>query len=169
MRLMDSIYITITAFIMFFCCSCNKKGNNPAPNNVEMTVDTIVRGRTFVTDATTGKTAEGYVKFHFVGKTENGMLVNGIATYENGDVYTGHFANVAREDTSATLRLHNGDKYKGSFYNNMYKKGTYTISSGEYFSGTFQNNRPYNGTWYDADGNVSIKVINGEILTSKKQ
>lgn len=167
MRRIYNIYIAIATTLLF--CSCNKRESNAFSYGTVTTVDTIVRGRTFVTDETTGKIVEGTVKFHFVGKIGNGLLVNGIATYENGDVYTGSFANVAREDTLATLRLHNGDKYKGSFYNNMYKKGTYTISSGEYFSGTFQNNQPYNGTWYDSDGNVSIKVINGEILTSKKR
>lgn len=150
------------ATVAIILCSCNERGNNAASKNVETNVDTVVRGRTFVTDETTGKIVEGTVKFHFVGKIGNGLLVNGIATYENGDVYTGSFANVAREDSVATLRLHNGDKYKGSFYNNMYKEGTYTTKSGEYFSGTFQSNQPYNGTWYDSEGKVSFKVTNGK-------
>lgn len=161
MRRIANIYITMATVAMFLC-SCSERGNKTVSDEVGTNVDTVVRGRTFVTDETTGKIVEGTVKFHFVGKIENGLLVNGIATYENGDVYTGCFANVAREDTLATLRLHNGDKYKGSFYNNMYKEGTYTTKSGEYFSGTFQGNQPYNGAWYDSEGKVSFKVINGK-------
>jgi len=156
-----SVHIAMIT-VAIFMCGCSGADNKNVSKSGDVSVDTIVHDRTFVADETTGNIIEKRITFHFVGTTENDMLVKGIATYENGDVYTGGFANVAREDTMATLRLHNGDKYKGSFYNNMYKEGTYTLSSGEYFSGTFRNNQPYEGAWYDSDGKVSFNVINGK-------
>lgn len=47
-----------------------------------------------------------------------------------------------------------GDIFKGTFKNNKYDKGTYTIKeTGEYFVGTFKDGQPNVGDWFDKDGN----------------
>lgn len=54
----------------------------------------------------------------------------------------------------ATYTLQCGDTFVGTFQNNEYQKGRYTIkSSGEYFEGTFKNGQPNQGYWYDKNGN----------------
>ena len=53
----------------------------------------------------------------------------------------------------ATYTLQCGDTFVGTFKNNEYQKGRYTIKlSGEYFEGTFKNGQPDQGYWYDKNG-----------------
>lgn len=48
----------------------------------------------------------------------------------------------------------NGDVFVGSFANNEFKEGKYTVKqTGEYFVGSFKKGQPSKGTWYDKKGN----------------
>ena len=56
-------------------------------------------------------------------------------------------------DGQATYTQDNGDTFVGTFKNNQYQQGRYTIkATGEYFEGTFENGQPAAGDWYDKDG-----------------
>ena len=53
----------------------------------------------------------------------------------------------------------------GTFLNNQYHKGRYTIkSSGEYFEGTFKNEQPFNGYWYNKKNKILSEMKNGKVL-----
>lgn len=57
----------------------------------------------------------------------------------------------------------NGDKYEGSFVDDNFQGGTYTIKKdGSYFKGSFKNNKPYNGFWYYKSGEKMSEIINGK-------
>ena len=56
---------------------------------------------------------------------------------------------------NAYFKYPNGDVFEGSFKNNMFDQGTYTIySSEEFFTGSFKDWNPLHGKWYDKNGNV---------------
>ena len=78
----------------------------------------------------------------------------------NGFTYKGPFekGNLSG-DRRAVLTNANGDTFVGSFKNNYFVKGKYTIAeTGEYYIGTFSNGVPSVGTWYDKDGKIEEKV-----------
>ena len=56
-------------------------------------------------------------------------------------MYKGPFNRGRMEGDNATFIYPNGDTYIGSFYDNHFSKGTYTVkSTGEQFVGTFDSN-----------------------------
>lgn len=88
----------------------------------------------------------------------------GVAKYTDSqkDTYTGKFENGLRSDPNATLTFKNGDKYEGSFVDDQFGEGTYTIAEDQsYFKGTYQDYTPYNGVWYEKNGKQYAKVVNG--------
>ena len=67
-----------------------------------------------------------------------------------------------RVDDNGELTFKNGDSYKGSFIDDHFGEGTYTIAEDQsYFVGTFQDYNPYNGEWYDKTGKLLYKVVDG--------
>lgn len=98
---------------------------------------------------------------------------NGSANYNEGDKdgrkeYYGRMVKGKRETLdgeTAILTYINGNKYVGTFANDMLKEGTYTDKeNGMSFKGTFKNNAPYNGKWFMlGDGSVYTTVKNGEM------
>lgn len=88
---------------------------------------------------------------------ECGYLPNGIgqATFNDGRYYKGHFTYGEMDGQDAYFSYPNGDVYVGSFANNQFKQGKYTVhETGEEFVGTFKNGQPHKGIWYDKAGNV---------------
>lgn len=83
----------------------------------------------------------------------------GVAIFEDGRYYSGRFVNGVAQGDSAYFKYNNGDEFKGSFQNNTFSDGTYTVKqTGEKFVGTFLNGNPHKGTWYDHNGNVLEEV-----------
>lgn len=69
-----------------------------------------------------------------------------------GNVYSGNFED-GKMEGQATYTLANGDKFEGTYHNNKYYEGRYTMkATGEYFVGTFKNGQPDKGTWYNRKG-----------------
>lgn len=80
---------------------------------------------------------------------------NGQATFNDGRYYKGNFTYGEMDGPNAYFSYPNGDVFVGSFANNEFKEGKYTVkTTGEYFVGTFKNGQPREGTWYDKNGNV---------------
>ena len=75
-------------------------------------------------------------------------------------MYKGPFKRGRMEGDNASFIYPNGDTFTGSFYDNHFSKGTYTVKqSGEQFVGTFDGNgQPQKGAWYDKDGNFLQNV-----------
>ena len=52
------------------------------------------------------------------------------------------------------FRYDNGDIFEGTFANNAFSQGRYTLKDdGSYFEGTFKNGQPDQGDWFDKQGN----------------
>lgn len=84
----------------------------------------------------------------------------GELTFSDGRKYKGPFNRGRMEGDNATFIYPNGDIYTGSFYDNHFSKGTYTVkTTGEQFIGTFDSNgQPKKGAWYDKNGNFLQNV-----------
>ena len=79
----------------------------------------------------------------------------GRATFNDGRYYKGNFTYGEMDGPNAYFSYPNGDVFVGSFANNEFKEGKYTVKqTGEYFVGSFKNGQPCKGTWYDKNGNV---------------
>lgn len=85
---------------------------------------------------------------------------NGKMIFSDGRIYEGPFNRGRMEGDNATFTYPNGDIFIGSFYDNHFYEGTYTVKeTGEKFVGTFdKNGRPQKGSWYDVDGNFLQNV-----------
>ena len=80
---------------------------------------------------------------------------NGQATFNDGRYYKGNFAYGEMDGPNAYFSYPNGDVFVGSFVNNEFSQGTYTVKqTGEYFVGSFKNGQPSKGTWYDKNGYI---------------
>ena len=86
---------------------------------------------------------------------ENGKMI-----FSDGRIYEGPFNRGRMEGDNATFTYPNGDKFTGSFSDNHFYEGTYTVKeTGEKFVGTFdKNGQPQKGSWYDVDGNFLQNV-----------
>ena len=71
----------------------------------------------------------------------------------DGRIYQGPFTGGRFEGEKAIFTVGNGDTFEGSFINNMFSEGRYTVKEdGSYYIGTFKNSQPDKGQWYDKNG-----------------
>ena len=84
----------------------------------------------------------------------------GKATFDDGRYYQGSFVYGSMDGDNAYFVYPNGDTYEGSFKDNHFSKGTYTVkATGEQFTGTFDSyGQPKKGSWYDKNGNFLQSV-----------
>ena len=79
----------------------------------------------------------------------------GEAKFTDGRKYKGHFIKGVLSGQNSYFRYPNGDVFEGTFKDNSFYEGKYTIAEdGSYFSGTFKNGQPDKGTWYDKNNNI---------------
>lgn len=78
----------------------------------------------------------------------------GEAWFADGRYYKGYFSNGVMVDDNAYFRFPNGDTYQGSFVDDHFSEGRYTIKADQsYFIGTYDDNgQPKKGAWYDKNG-----------------
>ncbi len=99
--------------------------------------------------------------YEYVGEYNENNLPNGIgeATFDNGSIYRGPFINGILEGENAVFKFINGDVFEGSFKNDEFYYGKYTISrTREYFIGSYKNGNPFHGKWYDKTDNVVEEI-----------
>ena len=110
-----------------------------------------------------GEKGNADVKFHYRGQVVGGVPQGkGIGEYAEG-VYEGHYRDGKREDKHSVMKMSNGDVYEGSWENDFYSHGRYTLhENGMYFEGEYRQGEPYNGIYYKQDGSVYYYVKNGE-------
>ena len=78
----------------------------------------------------------------------------GEASFTDGRLYKGPFIHGKMEGKKAFFRYDNGDTFEGTFMNNSFSEGRYSVKSdGSYFVGKFKNGQPDEGIWYDKKGN----------------
>jgi len=79
----------------------------------------------------------------------------------NGDVYVGEI--VSGKPHGQGTRTYTGNKYVGEWNDGRPNgQGTYTSSNGEKYEGEWKDEKPWNGTYYDKDGNIKGKFVNGK-------
>lgn len=79
----------------------------------------------------------------------------GVAKFADGREYYGSFLHGILEGDDALFTYGNGDCFEGTFKNNSFNQGKYTIKSdGSYFKGTFLGGKPSKGNWYDKNNNL---------------
>ena len=78
----------------------------------------------------------------------------GEASFTDGRLYRGPFMHGTMEGDGAFFRYDNGDTFEGSFKNNAFARGRYTMKAdGSYFEGTFEDGQPDKGQRYDKNNN----------------
>ena len=103
----------------------------------------------------------------YQGQVKDGKL-NGLGslTYPDGSKYVGEYKDGKRHG-QGTHTFGKGD-FEGDKYEGEYKggipngQGTYTSSNGEKYKGEWKDEKPWNGTYYDKDGNIIGKFVNGK-------
>ena len=91
----------------------------------------------------------------YTGPVDENNLPHGTgkATFTDGRLYKGPFVHGKMEGDGAYFLYDNGDTFEGSFRNERFYEGRYTLKSdGSYFVGRFSNGQPSKGQWYDKNG-----------------
>lgn len=84
---------------------------------------------------------------------------NGQAWFSDGRYYKGSFVNGNMHGDNAYFSYKEGDVFEGSFANNKFDKGKYTIkSSGESFDGSYFDGKPLHGKWFDKNGTLIEEI-----------
>ena len=79
----------------------------------------------------------------------------GEAIFTDGRKYKGYFIKGVLSGQNSYFRYPNGDVFEGTFKDNSFYEGKYTIAEdGSYFSGTFKNGQPDKGMWYDKNNKI---------------
>jgi hypothetical protein len=83
-------------------------------------------------------------------------------TYPDGNKYVGEWKD-DKENGQGTKTWKDGKKYVGEYKDGKRNgKGTFTWSNREKFTGEWKDGNRWNGTYYDKEGNIHSKVVNGE-------
>lgn len=86
---------------------------------------------------------------------ENGLPHGkGLAKFSQGDSYQGEFVHGMFEGECTYINKAEGDKFVGTYKDNMRSEGTYVWKDGTYFTGTYKDNQLDKGVLYDVNGNV---------------
>ena len=91
----------------------------------------------------------------YTGTVDGDNLPHGTgeATFTDGRFYRGSFIHGNFNGNDVYFLYDNGDVFEGTFVDNKFSKGKYTIKSdGSYFEGSFENGQPNQGLWFDKDG-----------------
>ena len=95
--------------------------------------------------------------FKYSGSINENNQPNGFgkATFDDGRQYNGEFVNGVMSGKGSHFNYPNGDVFVGTFKDNAFYEGTYTIAEdGSYFTGTFKNGQPDKGKWFDKTGKL---------------
>ena len=130
--------------------------------------DTQPDGSKYVGEWKNGK-RNGYGTFtspdgsKYVGKFRKGKRNGqGIFTWSDGGKYEGEWKNGVFHGLG-TVTLPDGEKYVGDWKNNKkHGQGTYTFLDSSKYAGEFRGNKPWNITFYDKDGIIIWKMVNGK-------
>ena len=92
------------------------------------------------------------------------MEKNGLVTitYPDGDKYVGEFKDGGKNG-QGTFTWSDGKKYVGEYKEDLMNgQGTISWSNREKFVGEWKDGKRWNGTYYDKEGNIHSKVVNGK-------
>ena len=150
--------IVILGFLIYIVtynlvqCSFSNSSKSPAidTDSIVEVVDSVVDVIDYDYNSPLGK-----CKYTGSFDENNKPHGRGKATFSDGRYYEGFFVNGDLSGDNAIFKYPNGDEFRGTFKNNAFYEGTYTIKEdGSYFTGTFKNGQPDKGTWYDKNGKI---------------
>ena len=147
--------ILLTVLLVFVL----KPSDNPDPKSVaDSTLVAAVQQAKEVTVKTVKdryfKSALGVCSYTGPVDGEDQPNGTGEASFTDGRLYRGPFVHGTMEGDGAFFRYDNGDTFEGSFNNNAFARGRYTMKAdGSYFEGTFKDGQPDKGQWYDKNNN----------------
>jgi len=97
-----------------------------------------------------------------VGEFKDGVEHGqGTFTYPNGDKYIGEWKD-GIPNGQGTRTYTDGSKYEGEFKDGKkHGQGTTTYSNGIKYVGEFKYDTTWKGTFYDINGNIVDRVVNG--------
>ena len=103
----------------------------------------------------------------YVGEYKDGKKHGqGTSTWSDGRKYVGEYKDgIPNGKGTHTFGKGDfeGDKYEGEYKGGIPNgQGTYTSSNGEKYEGEWKDEKPWNGTYYDKDGNIKGKFVNGK-------
>jgi len=86
----------------------------------------------------------------------------GTYTWSNGNKYVGEFKDGGKNG-QGTFTWSDGKKYVGEYKEDLMNgQGTISWSNREKFVGEWKGGKQWNGTYYDKEGNIHSKVVNGK-------
>jgi hypothetical protein len=86
----------------------------------------------------------------------------GTVQFPDGNKYVGWFVNKKRQG-KGTFYFANGDRFNGTFNNDLRDEGTYTFNNGYSYTGTFKNDDFYNGVFTAPDGRT-VSMKDGDVV-----
>ena len=112
----------------------------------------------------------------YVGEFKNGNFWNGtiyridgniIVKFVNGkEIKLGKYEGErkdGKEHGQGTMTYHEGSKYVGEWKNGKYNgQGTLTFPDGQKYVGEMKDGKQWNGLYYDKNGNIQVKFVNGK-------
>ena len=153
--LRNAIFIcSIIAVIVIIIIFTNKTSSESATAlGIEKNEQVIASHPTFVNNVNIQTTLGNAV---YTGDVDESGLPHGkgVAIWEKGDgkKYDGDWVHGNMEGQTTYIQR-SGDTFVGTFKDNRYQKGRYTIKEdGSYFDGAFKNGQPDQGSWYDKSG-----------------
>ena len=109
-----------------------------------------------------GNSHKGETLFRWENPSGDGYVWKGFGDKETHPKYTGDVKN-GKPDGLGYFIWSYGEKYIGSWKNGLYHgKGTFTQSNGTWYKGEYKNGKGWNGIYYDKDGKIKGKYVNGK-------
>lgn len=95
-------------------------------------------------------------QFEYTGPIDQDGMPHGkgFAKFPQGDTYEGEFLHGEFEGKCIYINFETGDRFVGTYKNNMRYEGTYVWKEGPYFTGLYKDNDLYIGTLYDVTGEI---------------
>ena len=98
----------------------------------------------------------------YTGPIDDEDKPNGVGTavFDDGRYYDGPFEHGNLSGNDAYFKYDGGDEFKGSFLDNSFYYGTYTMAKDKsHFTGYFNKGKPYNGKWFDKSGRLIETIL----------
>ena len=102
----------------------------------------------------------------YLWETSSGEVWKGFGEKDTNPKYQGEVENGVPNGLGFII-FPDGNKYVGSWKNgevNSQIQGTLTLSDGSKFVGEYKYDKIWNGTFYDKDGNITYKIVNGKTI-----
>ena len=153
-----ALVLAVGIWSLFSTKSSNSSNISSTPNSESVKETKKIIEKKTVT-AISFKNALG--NFTYTGEInkENKPQGKGEAKFDNGNYYKGQFINGNLDGENGLFKFKNGDTFIGSFKDNYFNEGTYTVAeTAEVFKGSFKNGNPEHGIWYDKNGKILEEI-----------